>query len=221
MALRAEARAEPRLPLSRERVLDAAVRLADEAGIEALSMRRLGQALGVEAMSLYNHVANKDDLLDGMLELVAAEFELAAGDDWKRAVRRSTIAVHDALLRHRWACNLLVSRSTVTPVRLRQSESVLASLRRGGFSVELTHYAYHALESHIVGFTLWQLSFPFKTNEELLVLGRRFLAGLAVDEYPYFAEHVRHHLAPEHPEQSAFEFGLDLVLDGLERLRDS
>ena len=212
--------ADGRAPLSRNRVLRAGIALADEAGIDGLSMRRLGQALGVEAMSLYNHVANKDDLLDGMVEQVVAEFEPpAAGRDWRAEVRRSSRSAYDALLRHRWACPLLVTRANPSAPQLTYSDAVLGCLRAAGFSVELAHYAFHALDSHVVGFTLWQLSFPFKNQAELVELGRRFLAQLPAADYPHLAEHIRYHLEPASAEgQSAFDFGLELILDGLERL---
>jgi len=212
---------EGRPPLTRERVLRAGIALADEAGIDGLSMRRLGQVLGVEAMSLYNHVANKDDLLDGMVELVVAEFEPpAAGPDWRAEVRRSSRSAYDALLRHRWACPLLVTRGNPSPPQLAYSDAVLGCLRAAGFSVELAHYAFHALDSHVVGFTLWQMSFPFKNQAELVDLGRRFLAQLPAADYPHLTEHIRYHLEPASAEgQSAFDFGLELVLDSLERLR--
>jgi AcrR family transcriptional regulator len=213
---------DARIPLSRDRVLGAAIVLADAGGIEALSMRRLAQELGVEAMSLYHHVANKDDLLVGMLDIVVTEMELpSAGSDWKRAMRRSAISAHEVLVRHPWACGLLVSgTSGVAPARLRYMDAVLGCLRRGGFSVELTHHAYHALDAHIIGFTLWQLSFPFESEEELQTMAGSFLQELSTDAFPHLAEHIGHHLRKSSDEdQSEFDFGLDLILGGLERLR--
>src|SRR5436190_6616112 len=140
---------QPRLPLNRDRILRAALELADEGGIESISMRKLGQALGFEAMSLYNHVANKDDVLDGMLDLVLAETELPAGaGTWDAAVRGSAISVHDALRRHPWACGLLMSVGHVRPARLRYMDSLLGRLRAAGFSAETTYHAYHVLDGH-------------------------------------------------------------------------
>ena len=209
-----------RTPLSRERVLHAAIRLADENGFESLTMRKLGQELGVQAMSLYNHVANKDDIRDGIVDIVMAQIEVPAGDDWKAAIRRSAISAHDVLVSHPWACSLQMETSTVSPARLRWVEAVLRTLREAGFSAEMTHHAYHALDSHITGFTLWETSFPFESHEELAGLAEAFLRELPVDEYPYFAEHAEWHIAhPASEEPSEFEFGLDLILDGLERLR--
>jgi AcrR family transcriptional regulator len=213
---------EPRIPLNRDRVLRAAITLADESGLETVTMRKLGQALGVEAMSLYNHVANKDDLLTGMVDQVVAEMEVAAVDgDWKAAIRRSVISAHDVLVAHPWAARLMISSPGVSTARLRYMEGLLAALRHGGFSAVQTHHAYHALDSHIVGFTLWQVSFPFEA-EELPDLASRFLRQLPADEYPALIEHVELHLAGVDDDgESEFAYGLDLILDGVERLRDS
>jgi AcrR family transcriptional regulator len=211
------------MPLSRERVLRAALALADEGGIESLSMRKLGQELGVEAMSLYNHVANKDDIEDGIVEIVLGEIEMPSDEtDWKAAIRRTAISAHEVFLRHRWACSLMMRVPRVSPVRMRWMESVLRTLREAGFSADLTHHAYHALDSHITGFTLWQVSMPFETKEELVDLAEGFLREIPVDEYPYVVEHAEQHIAPSSPDgRTEFEFGLDLILDGLERLRDA
>ena len=211
----------PRIPLSRERVLRAAIVLADERGIESLSMRKLGQELGVEAMSLYNHVANKDDLLDGIVEAVTSEIDLPPeGADWKAAIRRTAISSHEVFVRHRWACSLMMRRSKANPARMQWMESVLRTLREAGFSADMTHHAYHALDSHITGFTLWQVSMPFETKEELVDLAEGFLREIPAEEYPYVIEHAEQHIAPASPDgKTEFEFGLDLILDGLERLR--
>jgi AcrR family transcriptional regulator len=215
-----KAGAEPRPPLSRDRVLHAAINLADNGGIEALTMRKLAQELGVEAMSLYYYVANKDELLAGILDLVVSEMEPpSSGTDWAAAMRTSAMSSYRALLRHRWAVRLLMSSTRVSPARLRWMEGILRCLREGGFSANMTHHAYHALESHIMGFTLWVTSLPFKA-EELADIGATFLRELPIEEYPYLAEHIEQHINPsEHEEKSEFEFGLDLILDGLERMR--
>jgi AcrR family transcriptional regulator len=207
--------------LSRERVLRAALELADKGGIDSLTMRRLGQELGVEAMSLYNHVANKDDILNGILELVHQEMVLAdGGGDWKASMRASAISAHEVLLRHRWAASLRMSASKVSPAQLQWIEAVLRCLREGGFSAELTHHAFHALESHIVGFTLWLVNLP-ALGDELKALAADFLKALPIDDYPYFFEHAEYHMRPSDPdEEGEFAFGLDLILDGLERMRD-
>jgi AcrR family transcriptional regulator len=222
MASQPDTTREPRLPLTRQRVLEAALRIADEGGFESLSMRRLGQDLGVQAMSLYNHIENKDDIRDGIVELVMNEVEDAGGPDWKAAVRRSAISAHDAFVRHPWACSLQMETDSVSPARMRWMEALLGTLREAGFSANLTHHAYHALDSHITGFTLWQVNFPFDTREELLDIAQTFLREIPADAYPYVVEHAHQHLAePDPDEPSEFEFGLDLILDGLERLRDA
>jgi AcrR family transcriptional regulator len=214
-----------RTPLSKERVLRAAVELADREGIDALSMRRLAKDLGVEAMSLYNHVANKDEILVGMIELVTSEVEDPTTDgglDWKTAIRRSAISTHDAFIRHRWSCPLMMKVAAMIPSRMRWMESLLRTLREAGFSPNLTHHAYHALDAHITGFTLWQVSFPFQNREELIDMAADFMKAIPVDEYPYVIEHAQEHLdEPDPNEPNEFEFGLDLILDGLERMRDA
>jgi AcrR family transcriptional regulator len=204
-------------------VLQAAIALADGGGIESLTMRKLGQALGVEAMSLYNHVANKDDLLDGIIEMVLEEIEVPSGEaDWKTEIRGTAISSHEAFLRHRWACNLMMHRPNAAPVRMRWMEAVLRTLREAGFSADMTHHAYHALDSHITGFTLWQVNMPFETKAELLDMAEVFLRQIPADEYPYVIEHAEQHIAPSSPDGATeFEFGLELILDGLERLRDT
>ena len=208
----------PRARLSRDRILAAAVRIADDEGIDAVSMRRLGQELGVQAMSLYNHVANKDDVRAGMLDLVLREVEIPSPrDPWKSSLRRSAISTHSALGRHRWAAALLMSAAGHT--HMRWMEGVLGTLRQAGFSAELADHAYHALDSHITGFSLWQASLPFETKAELVELAEAFLERIPEAEYPYVVEHARQHLRDDAPSGATeFAFGLDLILDGLERL---
>ncbi len=211
---------KPRTPLSRERVLRTALTLADESGIESLTMRKLAQQLGVEAMSLYHYVAKKDDILDGIVDLVIQEIDLPAKSvDWKPAVRQIAISAYEALSRHPWAAGLMFSTGE-SPARLRYMEALLGTFREAGFSPELTHHAYHALDSHIIGFTLWVVSFSFEA-EDLPELASNFLEQLTADEYPYVVEHVQQHLAEPSEDEGEFEFGLDLILDGLERLRDT
>jgi AcrR family transcriptional regulator len=223
MATQSAPQPEQRIPLSRERVLRAAIALADHGGLESLSMRKLGQELGVEAMSLYHHVANKDDLLDGIVDAVTREIEVPSDDaDWKEAIRRTAISSHEVFLRHRWACSLMMRRARVSPERMQWMEALLRTLREAGFSADMTHHAYHALDSHITGFTLWQVSMPFETKEELVDLAEGFLKEIPADEYPYVIEHAEQHIAPSSPDgKTEFEFGLDLILDGLERLLDA
>ena len=218
MASRVERSAEPRVPLSRDRVLRAAIRIADEGGLEALSMRKLAQDLGVEAMSVYYYVANKDEILDGILNFVISEFELAVGGpDWKAAIRRSAISAHDVLMRHPWACNLMMSVRRVAPARMRYMESLLRTLREAGFSANMTHHAYHALDSHTIGSTLWEAG--YSSNKDLEDVAKTFVAK-TIKEYPYLAEHAEQHITRSKREDvPEFEFGLDLILDGLEKIR--
>lgn len=215
-------KAVARTPLSRERVLRAAVALADAGGIEGLSMRRLGQELGVEAMSLYNHVASKDDLLDGMTGLVVSEIELPDDGDWKADMRRHAISAHEVLRRHPWASNLALSPARVVPASVRRADWMLRRLREAGFPVELTYHAYHALDAHILGFTLWQLGHGIVDQEQLAELAERFFHQFPPAEYPHMYEHAQQHMAGfGRGEKGAFELVLDLILDGLERLRDA
>lgn len=215
----ASTRGRPRL--TRERVLRAAVALADDGGIDALSMRRLGHALGVEAMSLYNHVANKDDLLDGIVDLVWSEIELPSAEGgWRVAVRATAVSSHEVLLRHPWACGLVMSPARNCPARLRYMEAILRRLRDDGFSAGLTYHAYHALDSHAIGFTLWEVGHSMPT-EDLESLASSFLPTIA-DDHPYLVEHAEQHLAGFGRDgDGEFEFVLDLILDGVERVRAS
>jgi len=207
---------EPRLPLSRERILRAALELVDDGGIDALSMRKLGQALGFEAMSLYNHVANKDDVIGGLLDLVLAECEPPSQDEpWDATIRRSAISVYDALRRHPWACALLLSPAGFRPGRLRYMNALLGTLREAGFSADATYHAYHVLDAHIYGFSVWQTSHSAGTIDRS-EFAARFDEFIPVAEFPYLHEHGEQHLTdgPLH-DVSAFELGLDLILDGL------
>jgi AcrR family transcriptional regulator len=213
---------EPRLPLSRERILRAALELADEGGIESLTMRKLGQALGFEAMSLYHHVADKDDVLDGVLDLVLAESEPPSPTgDWDDAIRASAISVHDALRRHPWSCPLLMSPGRIRPARLRYMDLLLGRLREAGFSPETTYHAYHVLDGHIFGFSLWEASHTYSA-EEASNFAATFAQTITADAYPYLHEHAQQHFSEgPHREVSAFEFGLDLIIDGLKKIRDT
>jgi AcrR family transcriptional regulator len=208
-----------RAPLSRDQVLRAAVTLADEGGIGALSMRKLGQALGVEAMSLYNHVADKGDLLDGMIDVVFGEIGLPSGDDgWRQAMRRRAISAREVLGRHRWAIGLMESRRSPGPATLRHHDAVLGCLREAGFSVELTAHAYSLLDSYIYGFALQEASLPFDTGEEAAQVAQDISAMMPGGEYPYLAEIAAVHvLQPGYQYGQEFETGLDLILDALER----
>ena len=212
-------RGSQRTPLSRERVLRAAIQLADRGGIDSLSMRRLGQDLGVEAMSLYNHVASKDEILNGIVEIVESDIELPApGADWKAALRRTAMSAHDVFQQHPWAASLTLSVTGRRPARWRYMDGILGCLRGAGFSAEMTDLAYHALESHIAGFTLWVAQIEVDDGH-LSELAATFVSALPPDEFPWLIEHVDHHLKERNPANvGAFAFGLDLILDGLERI---
>ncbi len=212
---------EARAPLSRARVLEAAIGLADESGIASLTMRKLAQELGVEAMTLYYYVSNKDEILDGMVDIVVGEIELPSpAADWKAAIRRTAISAHAVLIRHPWAASLMLSSAGVSDARLRYMNSILGSLRLSGFSAAMTDHAYHALESHIIGFTLWVVGMDLGSDEDLALLATDFLRDLPRDRLPHLAEHVEQHLKPRNPDdEGSFAFGLDLILDGLERIR--
>src|SRR5512132_2015344 len=178
-------------------------------------MRNLGQTLGFEAMSLYNHVANKDDLLDGMLDLVLAESKPPSpAGDWEAAIRESAVSVHDALRRHPWSCSLLMDPSRIRPARLRYMDLLLGRLREAGFSAETTYHAYHVLDGHIFGFSLWEAGHSY-TEADAAEIAGAFDRLIPPEEYPHLREHAEQHFAEgPHREVSAFEYGLDLVLDG-------
>jgi AcrR family transcriptional regulator len=217
MATQPTSREEARVPMSRERVLAAAIDLADANGIESLTMRALAQELGVEAMTLYYYVANKDEILEGMVARVMGEIELpSGGDDWKAAIRTTAISAHDVLARHPWASSRMMT-SGLTDERLGYMEGILRCLRDGGFTPWQTHLAYHALESHIVGFTLWIAG--MQLPDDVADLARGVLEQVDADRYPAFVEHLGEHLREQHDtDEGAFAFGLDLLLDGLERM---
>lgn len=217
-----DARGMRRRPLTRDRVLRAGVDLADTRGLAALTMRALGEALGVEGMALYKHVANKDDLLEGMLDLVVGEAELPVpGGDWKAELRRAALSTFVTLLRHPWVCQLHMAGGGGTGLgRVRQMDAMLGTLRRGGFSVEMTHHAYHVLDIYVYGFALGTVSFPVE-REDLAPLAEAFLQELPSDEFPHLAEHITYHIESNVLSEGDFEFGLDLLLNSLERLRSS
>lgn len=203
--------------LSRERVLRAAVAIADLGGIESLSMRKLGQELGVEAMSLYHYVANKEDLLDSMADFIVSQFELPSnGTDWKETLRQSAISAHRVLWSHPWACSLNVSRPKVGTTALRYIDSVMGSLRGANFSTQLTHDALHAIFSHIYGFTLQELGMR-SSIESLDPEAVAILLRQMGEEYPHLVEVARGAI---HDHDVEFAFVLDLILEGLERIRD-
>lgn len=224
----------PRAPLSRERVLHAAVTLAARDGIESLTMRKLADELGAGAMSLYHYVPNKEELLDGMVDIVFSEIELPSVDvDWRTAMRRRAISTREVLNRHRWAVGLMESRRSPGPASLRVHDAVLGYLREAGFSIEMTIQAYSVLDAYIYGFALQEKSVPFDNAEESAAVAEeqvRQFAELAVErqsaelaaEFPYLAEVVAGHVANVgYDFTTAFEYGLDLILDAVENRRDT
>jgi AcrR family transcriptional regulator len=215
---RTEAR---RRPLSRDRVLRAAIRMADEGGVESVSMRKLGQALRVEAMSLYKHVANKEDLLDGMADLVTSDFDVPSGDvDWKTAIRRSAISAHQVLLGHPWASSLIESRRDSGPARLRYLDAVIGVLSAAGFAMPMVLRSIMTLDSYTYGFALQEVAWPFDRDsvpEEAATLAR----GLPAGDYPNLVAMAEMVATASGGVPVDYEFGLDLILDGLERLRDT
>jgi AcrR family transcriptional regulator len=223
MATQTDTSAKPRAPLSRERVMRAAVALADKGGIESLTMRRLGQELRVEAMSLYNHVANKEDIVDGIVDLVFGEIDVPSdGAGWKTAMRQRAISARDVLLRHPWATSLMQSRTKPGPATLRHNDSVLGSLRAAGFTVEMAAHAFSVMDGYIYGFALQQMNLPSHSSEEATQLAEGILRQLPANEYPHLAEMITEHaMNPGYDYADEFEFGLDLILDGLERVRET
>jgi AcrR family transcriptional regulator len=201
-------------------VLRAAIAFADAKGIESLSMRKLGQELGVEAMSLYKHVANKEDMLDGMVDVVFSEIDLPSdGVNWKTVMRQRAISARAALVRHPWAIGLTESRMKPGPANLRHHDSVIGCLREAGFSIEMAIHAYSALDSYIYGFALQEKSLPFDTPHRAGEVAEDMLNQFPADQYPYLAETVVEHIMKSGWEYAdEFEFGLELILEGLERV---
>jgi AcrR family transcriptional regulator len=233
MATRPRPKTQRRATLSKDRVLRAAVSLADEQGLASLTMRKLAQQLGVEAMSLYYHVADKDQVLDGMVEAVIGEIngradaidETSGGADWKAAVRQRILSAREVLLRHPWAPGVIESRTTMSPTVLRYYDSLAGLLRKGGFSVDLAHHAMHALGSRALGFT--QELFDEENNADVGPEVTAIMVGQLAKEYPNIsaivmgASHDAESTLGWCDDQFEFEFGLDLILDGLDRLRDT
>jgi AcrR family transcriptional regulator len=209
-----------RVPLSRERVILEGVALADENGIGTLTMRRLADRLQVEPMSLYHHVANKDEILDGMVDVVFREIELPrAGAEWKAAMRDRASSARKALRRHPWAIGRMESRANPGAATLRHHDAVIGCLRAAGFTIELTAHAFSAIDSYLYGFAMQELNLPFHTPDETAAMAVTFLDQFPATEFPHLAELTTEHvLLPGYDYGNEFEFGLDLILDGLERI---
>ena len=218
MAGKARARARSRAPLTRERALSAAMGLADAEGLGALTMRRLAQELGIEAMSLYHHVANKDDILDGMVEMVFGEIVLpAAGEDWKTAMRERARSARAALTRHPWAVGLMESRSSPGPATLRHHDAVLGSCRGAGFTVAMAAHAFSLIDSYIYGFVLQEVNLPFDDSSDLEAVVGSMMLPFSADDYPHLVELTTEHiLKPGYSYGDEFEYGLGRILDSLE-----
>ena len=223
MTTQTTSRAQRRKPLTRQRVLDSALKLADAGGLESVSMRKLAQGLEVEAMALYYHFANRDEIVDGIVDLVHGEIEVpAAGGAWRLAMRQRAISLRDVLLRHRWAIGLMESRRNAGPANLRHHDAVIGSLRAGGFSMAETSHAYSVLDAYIYGFALTKMNLPFEAPEEVSDVAQRMLAPFPMDAYPNLVEFVTEHaMQPGYDFADEFEHGLDLILDGLERAHAS
>ena len=212
-------KASTRQPVTRERALQVACELADEGGIETLTMRRLAEALGVEAMSLYHHVPNKDAILDGMVDLIFEKIALpSAALDWRSAMRQRAASVRSVLLRHPWALRLMESRVTPGLATLAHHDAVLGCLRGGGLSIQLTAHAYAALDSYIYGFIHTELNLPFQTTEQTHEVAAAIFAQMPPGQFPHLTELTREHvLKPGYAYGNEFEYGLELILDGLAR----
>ena len=211
-----------RAPLTRDRVLRTAITLADERGVGELTMRKLAKELGVEAMSLYNHVANKGDLLDGMIDIVFSEIEAPAADgDWKAELRKRAVSTRQALLRHRWAVGEMEGRTNHGPSNLKVHDAVLGCLRGAGFSIEMTVHAMSVQDAYIYGFSLQQTDMSSETPEDFAAEARRQMVEYedVLSDYPHLVEVVGGHVAKAgYDYEAEFLFGLDVILDGLERL---
>jgi len=207
---------QKRAPLTRDRVLRAALELADEGGTAALTMQRIGRRLGVEAMSLYRHVRNKGDILDGIVDLVFAEIELPVDrSNWRTVLRAQSISTRAALRRHPWAITLMESRMTPGPANLRTHEDTITVLLDAGCSAVMATHVYNLVDSYVYGFALQELNFPFSNAEELAAMSEELLANLQADEYPNSARVARELLTSGFDYADEFEFGLDLILDAI------
>ena len=221
MATQTNKRTGARVPLTCERVLQSALGLADQGGIDSLSMRRLGQQLGVEAMALYYHFANKNEVLDGIVDLVFGEIDLPAiGTDWKQAMRQRAISVRDALMRHRWAIGMMESRANPGPANLRHHDAVIGCLLAGGFDMAMAAHAYSLLDSYIYGFALTKMNLPFDALDDIADTAKEMLEPFPEGEYPNLMAFITEHaMQPGYDYGDEFEVGLDLILDGLEQMR--
>lgn len=209
--------------LSKDRVVTEAIRLADRDGVTGLSMRRLAGAMGAGAMSLYHYVANRDELLDAMIDVVFDEIAMPPADlDWQAAIRRKAISAQQVLRRHPWAIGLLESRTSPGPANLRHHEAVTACLRRAGFSPLMATHANWLLDSYVYGFALQQAGLPFDTAQELADITQDvYLPQISREEFPFLHESAAALVQAGFDPEQEFTFGLDLVLAALEPLRNA
>lgn len=216
---RTHAARAPREPVTRERALHAAVSIADAEGLDGLTMRRLASALGVEAMSLYHHVPNKDAILDGMVDHVFSEIDTPrANRDWKAELRRRTRSMREALLRHRWALRVLETRKSPGHLTLTHHDAVIGCLRSAGFSIPLTARAYALVDAYVFGFVHTEISLPTEVIEDTGAFATELVRAFPEGAYPHLAELAEKHvMKPGYSYGREFDFGLDLVLDGLGR----
>ncbi len=232
MVTETEATTQPRIPLTKDREFKAAIKIADEGGLDALTMRHLAEELGVEAMSLYYHVANKEAVLDGIIDAIMGEIEEAAGGfgppdkdvDWQTALRQRILTARSVMLKHKWVPSVFETRTAISPVTMRYFNAMLGIVREGGFSYDLAHHAMHALGSRMLGFTqeLFEPDNPDETDDEEAME----MMGQMADQLPYLVGMMMEisHDDPDSTigwcdDDTEFNFALDLVLDGLERLR--
>ena len=213
------AKSSNRVPVTRERAVVSAIALADSDGLPALTMRKLAEALGIEAMSLYHHVANKEELLDGMIDSVFSEIELPPRDvDWKAGMHRRSNSVRAVLLRHPWAIGVMESRVSPGPWILRHHDAVLGCLRNGGFSVPMSAHAFALIDSYVYGFVLQEVNLPFTDGDTIGELVEEIMPQMSIEGYPHLIElTVEHILKPGYRFGDEFAFGLNLILDGLGR----
>lgn len=214
-------RRQARGTLSKERVLQAALAVADSRGIASLTIRSIAEALGATPMSVYHYVATKEEILDGLVDLVFAEIELPSADgDWRTELRRRAVACRQVLGRHRWAIGLLESRTTPGHATLRHHDAVIATLRAAGFSVQLTAHAYALIDSYTYGFALQEAGLPFEGEGAAAQMGGAIVERFSTGDYPHLMQMATdHYLQPDYDFGDEFEFGLDLVLEGLARAR--
>ena len=222
MAKKKDSIKEPRTPLSKERVFLTAVQIADEGGLTAVTMRKIAKKLGVEAMSLYHHAANKDEILDGMVNVIFSEIDFASSEtSWKTKMRKHAVSAREMLMRHTWALSLIDSWTRPGSTMLKHGELVIESLREAGFSIAIATHILFTLDSYIYGFVLQGQNLPFDSPEELAELATT-LQRIPDDEYPYTTEMIVDWAQdPGFSFANEFEFGLDLILDGFERIRDT